>query len=64
MSANAESRGHADALNEAEWSKVSDIEKTAIHAAIRAFAMSPGNSEALAMLRAVRAYQATMGRKL
>lgn len=64
MSRNAEAKNHAAALNDAEWSRVSDLEKTAVHAAIRAYAESPGDSSSLAMLRAVRAYQATMGRKL
>lgn len=63
MSQNAEPKAKMEALNHAEWSAVSDIEKTAVRAAIKAYGASPGNSEQMAMMRGIRAYLATMGTK-
>lgn len=61
MSTNAEAKAKMTALNNREWDAVSDLEKTAIRAALKAYSSSPGDSINMAMLRGIRAYQAIMG---
>ncbi len=63
MSENAEAKAKMAELNRREWEAVSDLEKTAIRAALKAYENSPGDSVNMAMLRGVRAYQATMATK-
>lgn len=56
MSHNAEPQAKMADLNRRDWEAATDAERTAVHAAIKAYADSPGTSENVAMLRACRAF--------
>jgi TRAP-type C4-dicarboxylate transport system substrate-binding protein len=62
MSRNAEPRKSTEAANQTTWDALTDQERTAIKAAVKAYGDAPGQSVNVAMLYAVRAYQAEMGK--
>ena len=64
MSQNAEPKRKWAEINQVEWEALTDAQRTAVKAAVSAYANSPGNSENMAMWRAINAYAASMqGRK-
>jgi len=62
MSKNAEPRKSTEAANQALWESLTDRERTAVNAAMKAFADAPGTSDRISMLYAIRMYQAEMAK--